>query len=363
MDKKKVLIVGGYGNVGSAVAKILAKDERISLVISGRNEAKARESAHKLQAEWRTIDISNEKSISPSLTNIDIVINCFSGPFTHFPLYLPEISAIQGIHYLDVSGSYENAERFIKLNEIASKNDATLITALGANPGIPGIALMSTKGDFDVLETGRIVFVMGARIEEVSVPALKELKYMFDVKPMVWKKPHWAIPKEQGSKEYIGKPFEKDVYLGTSLTRDLLVIPELTDIEELSFWAGSQSTIQGLVMILGMKLGFTSSDIGAHLLMNIIQKIGSSKESKSDIHLKVVVTGKKEGIKQKRTIEMYCDENYATALAPAIVCQQIIEKKIMRYGSFLPPEIVPAVDFMEKLRNFAVHYSARTEKI
>jgi saccharopine dehydrogenase-like NADP-dependent oxidoreductase len=362
MYKKKALVVGGYGTVGSAISETLAKDERIMPVIAGRNESRARELAHKLQVEWRTIDIGDAKSISSALPNIGVIINCFSGPFTHAPLLLPELSAKSGIHYMDVSGSYEYTERFLKLNELAVKNNMTLITALGANPGIPGIALMSAKDDFEMLESGRIVFVLGSRLDGISASSLKEMKHMFDVKPLIWEKPRWLKPNVSGCKEYIGKPFHKEVYLGASVTRDLLTIPELVDLDELSFWSGSQSIGQGLVMIAGLKLGLTRSDRGAQLLLNMLKQMGRTKQSMPDALIKVEITGMKQGIRQKRTMEMYCDENYATALAPAIVCQQIVEKKITRRGAFVPPEIVPATDFMDRLGKFAIHYSVVTEE-
>ena len=137
MKKKKVLIVGGYGTVGRVVSEILSKDERILPVISGRNKTKARELSERLNTEWITIDLNDIQSISSALANIDIVINCFSGPFTNFHLLLPDLASKQGIHYLDVAGSYEYAERFLTLNDQAVNNKSILITALGANPGIP----------------------------------------------------------------------------------------------------------------------------------------------------------------------------------------------------------------------------------
>lgn len=363
MDKKKALIVGGYGTVGRVISEILAKDERFGpVVIAGRNESRAKELAHRLQVEWRTIDICDAKSISSALPNIGVIINCFSGPFTYTPLLLPEMSAKSGIHYMDVSGSYEYTERFLQLNELAFKNNVTLITALGANPGIPGIALMSAKDDFEMLESGRIVFVLGARLDGISASSLKELKHMFDVKPLIWRKPRWIKPSASSRKEYVGEPFEREVYLGVSVTRDLLSIPELVDMDELSFWSGSQNAGQGLVMIAGLKLGLTRSDQGAQLLLNVLKQMGKTKQSRSDALIKVEITGMKQGIRQKRTMVMYCDENYATALAPAIVYKQVVEKKITRCGAFVPPEIVPAADFMDRLGKFAIHYSVATVK-
>lgn len=363
MKKQNVLIVGGYGTVGSLVSEILGNDERIGVIIAGRNAAKAKQLAHTLQAEWRTLDVRNAQSLSPALQDVDLVINCFSGPFTHAPLLLPELAAKSGIHYLDVAGSYEYAERFLQLNALAASNNATLITALGANPGIPGIALMSAKDDFNVFESVRIVFVLGAKIDGISVSSLKELKHMFDVKPLIWSDAQWVTPDKPDRKEYIGKPFEKDVYLGIFLTRDLLIIPELIQIDELSFWSGFQATIQGMTMILGLKLGLEKSTPSAQLLLNVLKRMGQAKWATSDALIKLELIGKNGSTRQKRTINIHCEESYMTAIAPALVCQQLIEGKITKHGAFVPPEVVLATDFMEQLENFPIHYSVKTEDI
>lgn len=363
MTQKKVLIVGGYGTVGSVVSEILAGHERVLPVIAGRNESRARALAHQLGAEWRTLDINHEQAISAALSDIDVVVNCFSGPFTHAPLLLPELSARHGIHYLDVAGSYEYAERFLDLNELALQNNVILMTALGANPGIPGIAVMSAKDDFDILESARILFVLGAKLDGISAASLKELKYMFEVKPLVWERSRWRAPSAQNVKEPVGAPFSREVYLSVSLTRDLLVIPELTGVKTLSFWSGSQFMGQGLIMLLGLKMGFTRSDRGAQLLLNGLKRMGRAKAATSDALLKIVIIGKRGGVHLKRTIELYGEENYASALAPAIVCQQIVENKITRRGACAPPVIVPATDFMKRLEKYPIHYSATEEEI
>ena len=222
---------------------------------------------------------------------------------------------------------------------------------------------MSGKDEFDELESGKIYFIMGSKFDGISASSLKELKHMFDMKPLVWYKPHWTDPKERGLKEYVGKPFDQDIYLGGFLTRDLLVLPELTTVNELSFWSGSQSTFQGLVMIIGLKLGLTRSDRAAQILLNILKKIGKTKNGISDALIKIEMIGKKGGVRQQRIMEIYCEENYATALTPVIVCQQIIEEKITRYGAFVPPEIVPAKDFMEQLGKYKIHYSATRKAV
>ncbi|GEM_PF-1404514 len=363
MAQQKALIVGGYGTVGSVVSQILADSECITPVISGRSPARAKELADKLSTQWRTLDVQDEKSISAALDDIDVVVNCFSGPFTGFPLLLPETSARRGIHYLDVSGSFEYAERFLKISDLASQHNATLITALGANPGIPAIVLMKATDDFDTLESGKICFILGAGFEGISVSSLKELKHMLDVKPLIWKTSRWVEPRTSSAQEFVGEPFNRQVYMGISLTRDLLEVPALTGISELSFWSGSQFTGQGLAMILGLKLGLTHNDTTAQLFLRLLKSMGNSKDATSDALIKVLLTGLKQGVRQMMTINLYSAENYATALAPAIVCQQIAEGKITRRGAFVPPQIVPAADFVQRLEKFPIHYSTTVEAI
>jgi len=150
--------------------------------------------------------------------------------------------------------------------------------------------------------------------------------------------------------------------MGMSLTRDLLVIPKLVPTNHLSFWSGSQSTLQGLIMLTGLKTGMTKNDRLAQLLLKILKKVGKGKNAIADVLIKVDIIGKKDGIRQKNYFEMYCEENYATAVAPAIVCQQIVEGKIDKFGAFVPPEVVPTKDFMKHLEKFNINFSSTNKE-
>lgn len=363
MSKTKVLVVGGYGTVGTVVSEVLAHEERVALVVAGRDARKAGDFAGSLHAEHRTIDVLDAATIPGALADVGVVINCFSGPFTGAPLSLPEMAAERGIHYLDVSGSYEYSDRLLGLHDRAAEGGATLITALGANPGIPGIAVMDARSAFEELESAKVYFVMGSKLDGVSVAGLKELKHMFEVKPLVWREGQWATPKETGIKEHVGAPFDKEVYMGVFLTRDLLVLPGLTGVGELSFWSGSQSTLQGMAMIGGLALGMTKREGSARFLLNMLKRIGEAKGNISDALLKIQVVGRTGQTREKRTVALYCDENYATAIAPAIVCLQLLEGKITKRGAFVPPEVVPAGDFMARLGEREIHASTTIEEV
>ena len=355
MDKTRVLVVGGTGTVGTVLSEVLAHDPRVALVIAGRDARKAGDLARSLHAEARTIDVLDEATIPAALTGVRVVVNCFAGPFTHAPLHLPKMAAERGIDYLDVSGSYEWSERLLTLRDVAEKGSATLITALGANPGIPGIAVIDAKSELTEMESARLLFVMGSKIDGISLAGLKELKHMFEVKPMCFRDGEWRPPESEGMREHVGVPFDKEVYLGTFVTRDLLTLPALTGLREISAWSGSQSTLQGLAMVGGIWIGMTEHDGSARFLLRMLKRMGEMKGNISDALVKIEVIGQSEGARVKRTVEMYCDENYATAIAPAVVCLQVIEGQIQRKGVFFGPEVVPARDFMRRLGAYALH--------
>ncbi len=72
MRKKQILIVGGYGVVGTVVSSLLSKKSGLSPIIAGRNKEKAEALAEKLGCGFRTIDIKNEDSIKAALEDVNI---------------------------------------------------------------------------------------------------------------------------------------------------------------------------------------------------------------------------------------------------------------------------------------------------
>ncbi len=82
--KIKVLLIGGYGNFGKHIAKCLAQEKNIELIIAGRNLSKAEEFAKSLNAinpaKAAKLDIDNNILESLSQINPNLVIHT-SGPY------------------------------------------------------------------------------------------------------------------------------------------------------------------------------------------------------------------------------------------------------------------------------------------
>lgn len=103
---KRVLILGGYGNFGSHIARSLAPEPHIGLVIAGRSLEQARASAARLDAvnrpEAHAIDIRGDFDAALRETAPDMVIHTV-GPFQGQDYRVAEACVRNGFHYVDLA--------------------------------------------------------------------------------------------------------------------------------------------------------------------------------------------------------------------------------------------------------------------
>ena len=102
----RVLIIGGYGNFGSFIARALARDPDIRLLIAGRSTAKAGTFIAGLGAanppEAHALDISSDPGPAIAAAAPDIVIHAV-GPFQCQDYRVAEACIAAGAHYLDLA--------------------------------------------------------------------------------------------------------------------------------------------------------------------------------------------------------------------------------------------------------------------
>ncbi len=134
---KRVLIVGGYGNFGSYIARALAPEPNIQLVIAGRTAVKAERFTASLSAsnapEACVLDIS--KDLSPRLAEIapDIVIHT-SGPFQKQDHSVAKACILQGCHYIDLADARDFVCSIGRLNTEAQKQRVLIVSGASSVP-------------------------------------------------------------------------------------------------------------------------------------------------------------------------------------------------------------------------------------
>lgn len=136
--KDKILIVGGYGSVGTVIVKILANVFPEKMIIAGRNKGKAQQ-------------LINDLHIQASAIKIDLATNDFNEiPFAEIHLTICCIEFLQNdnfillcvkhqINYTELATSYAAFQRINRYSQMVNKSGICVIPGVGLMPGLSGV--------------------------------------------------------------------------------------------------------------------------------------------------------------------------------------------------------------------------------
>lgn len=152
----RVLIIGGYGNFGSFIAKRLAREDNIRLIIAGRNKVKAAKTAEMLEAKNKPeairIDINDGLADALATIKPDLVIHT-SGPYQGQSYHVAEACIAQGCHYVDLSDAREFVAGITKLDAQAKEKEVLICSGASSVPCLTASIIDTYKSDFHKLTT------------------------------------------------------------------------------------------------------------------------------------------------------------------------------------------------------------------
>jgi saccharopine dehydrogenase (NAD+, L-lysine-forming) len=152
----KVLVLGGYGAVGTAICGDLATAPQISEVFcAGRNLDKARQLAQQLKGGKVTpkkVDAGNAEDLARALKEVDIVIN---SSLPKYNLMVMEAALKHGVHYID-NAVYDRIDSKLKFDKAYRDADLTGLLNLGEDPGLANIFARYAADKMDRVDEIRI---------------------------------------------------------------------------------------------------------------------------------------------------------------------------------------------------------------
>lgn len=140
----KVLILGGYGNFGGRLARLLADEERLTLLIAGRDPAKADAFIARLDAKAKLerfrFDRGGDVEAQLRAAAPDIVVDA-SGPFQAYgndPYRVMKAAIANGVHYLDLADSAAFVEGVSAFDTQARERNVFAISGASTTPALTG---------------------------------------------------------------------------------------------------------------------------------------------------------------------------------------------------------------------------------
>lgn len=143
--KDNILIVGGYGKVGTTIVRHLAQRYPKKIIVAGRSFKKAQDLSGMLDHNVIPyyLDISNPGDVS-ILENTKLVIMCIDQKDTKFV----ELCIEKGVHYIDITANQYFIEQIELLNEKAKINHTTIALSIGLAPGITNLLAQHCANQF-----------------------------------------------------------------------------------------------------------------------------------------------------------------------------------------------------------------------
>jgi len=138
---KKVVIIGGSGRIGSAVAeRLLAYDPELRITITGRDDARGQRIAQRLGArvDFVSVELSDMSGLRQVMSGAGLVLHT-AGPFQGAEPSVLSAAIDCGVPYLDIADDLVFARKARALSaQAAAKGVAALVNG-GIFPGMSNV--------------------------------------------------------------------------------------------------------------------------------------------------------------------------------------------------------------------------------
>ncbi len=161
-----VLVVGGYGQVGSRAARrLLAAGYRV--VLAGRSASRAAAVASELGCDHARIDVIDERTWGPASEDAATVLCCVDQTDETFVRWVLG----SGRDYVDITANDDFFRRVERLGADAEQGRATALLSVGLAPGLTNLMVKRLADPLEVREEAVIAVRLGLGNDTETSPS------------------------------------------------------------------------------------------------------------------------------------------------------------------------------------------------
>ncbi len=363
------MILGGSGNTGRALARLLLQETDASIILAGRNLDKAILYARTLNQDhpgYRVrvtqLDAASAEGLDRSFNGVDLVVVASS---TTQYLHQIAIAALKaGADYIDIQYSLKKIATLRSMEEAIRQAGRCFITDGGFHPGLPAFMVRYTAQFFDQLECARVGSVIkqdwkSLQVGDESVSELVEL--INDYEMLIFKASQWIKVSMFSTSDLIhmdfGDVFGKQ-YCAPMMLEEMRqlpgIYPALTDT---GFYVGSFNWFVDWVIMPIAMLSMKVSPRAALKPMGRWMHWGLKAFSKPPYGtlLRVEANGKKDGSPKKIAVTISHADGYVFTAIPVAACiLQYLDGSARNPGLWFQALVVEPMRFMRDMQRMGI---------
>ncbi len=240
MDKKSVVIIGGYGTFGRLIADQLVDYAEIK--IAGRNQKTGEAFAQSIGAAFVFCDSNDSESLQKAISGAHLVINA-TGPFYASDYRIPETCIKHRCHYIDLADGRDFVAGFSQFDSIAKEKKVFACTGASTTPAVTYALASELMKNTDGLKSIYTHLSVGNK-NKPGLATLESILSYAGTPIKVWNHSRWQEMSGWSQPEYFIFPApvgKRRVQLCN--VPDLDVFPKLFDAEKIMFKAGVELDI------------------------------------------------------------------------------------------------------------------------
>ena len=369
MAKPSIVILGGYGNTGRALARMLLEHTDASLVVCGRSGEKADRQATILnerhpgrRVRGVAADAADRASLLHAFSDADLVVAASST--SALTRNVAETALEAGLDYLDPQYSTRKLD---VLRAMAPRIEAAgrcFITEAGFHPGLPAVLVRFAACRIENLRRARVgsVIQLDWTRLEFSPSTIDEMVAEFrDFQSLTFKNGGWQPmswvesfrPTWMTFSHAFGRRYTMPMFM-----EEMRALPDMIPgLEETGFFVGGFNWfVDWIVMPLGMAMARISPRAGSQAFGRMLMwgLRGFTRPPYGTL-LRLEANGLHQGKEVELQLTVYHADGYVLTVAPIVACLlQVLDGTARRAGLHYQAHVVDPERMLGDMRRMGV---------